>query len=76
MSHIYLDKLNQILREIPHLSSSEREYVKGIFAQYGSGGIDKLEAQKAIRQMKFNFSDTLDSYEVSQIQNKIQDAFE
>lgn len=76
MAHIYLDRLNQILRQIPQLSPQERDYVKGIFGQYGAGGIDKFEAQRAIRQMKFNFSDTLNPYEVSKIQEKIMDVLE
>lgn len=64
-------KLDKLLREIRILEQREREYVKGLFSQYASGGISKLEVQEAIRRMKFDKSDNIDTHEAEAIKQKL-----
>jgi hypothetical protein len=68
---LYQDKLKSLLNEISALSPEEREYVKAVFSRYASNGISREEAEKAIRQMKLNFSDNIDSQELQRIKEKI-----
>lgn len=46
------DDLEDILRDIPGLQDREEEYVKGVFARYRAGGINKREVERAIRELK------------------------
>ena len=64
-------KLDKMLRAIPALSPQEREYVKAVFGKFLSNGISRLEAEKVIRGMKFNFSDNLDSSEVQRVKERM-----
>lgn len=76
MTLIYKEKLEKLLKEIPELSSQEREYVKAFFGKVASQGITKFEAEKIIREMKLNFKDNLDSSETEKIKNKILSVFD
>ena len=64
-------KLEKLLREMKILSLQEREYVKGVFSRFHSNGISKEEAKRAIRELKFNFGDKLDSAEVERVRQKL-----
>ncbi|MEK7629949.1 MAG: hypothetical protein AAB432_01015 [Patescibacteria group bacterium] len=72
---LYREKLGILLNQISALSPEEKEYVKAIFGKYAADGISKFEAEKAIRELKFNFSDNLDSTEVEKIKIKILSFF-
>ncbi len=63
--------LDKLLKEISVLQQAEREYVKGLFTKYQSGGINKMEVEKAIREMKFNTSDIIDTTEAEAIREKL-----
>ena len=64
-------KLDKMLRGISALSPQEREYVKAVFGKFSSNGISRLEAERVIRGMRFNLSDSLDPTEVQRIRDKI-----
>ena len=66
-----LKKLDKELREIAALSPEEREYVKAALSRYLSGGISKMEAEHAVRQLKLNFKDNLDAIEAEKVRQKI-----
>lgn len=68
ISHFNLDKL---LREISILQPAEREYVKGLFTKYQTGGVSQFEVEKAVREMKFNTSDVIDPAEAEAIKDKL-----
>jgi len=74
MTSIYKEKLEKLLREIPELSSQEKEYVKACFSKFLTGGIDKWEAEKVIRELKLNLKDEIDSSEIEKIKAKIMSA--
>jgi hypothetical protein len=63
--------LDNLLRDLPVLDRAEREYVKGLFFKYKEGGITKLEVEKAIRELKLNTSDVIDSSEAEAIKDKL-----
>lgn len=60
-------KLEKLLRRISVLDLSERKYVKGLFSQYESGGISRLEVVDAVRKLKFDKSDGIDRNEAEAI---------
>ncbi len=64
-------QLDNLLKQIPILQQAEREYVKGLFTKYKAGGISKLEVEKAVREMKFNTTDIIDTMEAESIKNKL-----
>ena len=64
-------KLEKLLRRISILEFSEREYVKGLFSQYESGGISRLEVKEAVRRLKFDKSDRIDRHEAEAIKNEL-----
>lgn len=65
------ERLNNLLNQISSLSPEEKEYVKNIFAKYQTNGISRSEAERAIRQLKMNYSDSIDSFEMQKIKEKI-----
>ncbi len=68
LSFVNLDKL---FKEIIILQPAEREHVKGLFTKYQSGGISRVEVEKAVREMKFNTSDIIDTTEAEVIKDKL-----
>ena len=68
LSHKKLDKL---LREIKILSPQEREYVKGVLGGFLRDGVSKEEAKKAIRELRLNALDKIDSQETERIKQKL-----
>jgi len=66
-------KLEQLLRKIPILEMSEREYVKGLFIKYQSGGIYKREVLEAVRRLKLDTSDKIDRTEAEAIKKELLD---
>ena len=69
-------ELERILREIPALGVAEREYVKGVFMKYLSGGVSKAEAERAVRELKFQARDGIDSYEADELRSRLLRVFE
>lgn len=68
---IYKEKLRNLLNQISALSPQEKEYIKAVFAKYAANGISRQEAEKAIRELKLNASDNIDSQELQRIKEKI-----
>ncbi|MFH1111846.1 MAG: hypothetical protein V1712_02120 [Patescibacteria group bacterium] len=64
-------ELDKLLKQIPILQQAEREYVKGLFTKYKSGGASKIEIEKAVREMKFNTTDIIDPVEAEAIKEKL-----
>ncbi|MBI4434439.1 hypothetical protein HY635_01295 [Candidatus Uhrbacteria bacterium] len=69
-------ELERILREIPALGVAEREYVKGVFTKYLSGGVSKTEAERAVRELKLQAGDAIDSYEADELKARLLRVFE
>ena len=63
--------LDKILKKVKILDRAEREYIKGVFQQYKSGGISKSEVEKVIRNLKWNTSDNIDSKEAEAIKKEL-----
>ncbi|MFH1867017.1 MAG: hypothetical protein ABIJ81_02950 [Patescibacteria group bacterium] len=63
--------LEKLLKEITILQPAEREYVKGLFTKYQTGGISKIEVEKAVKEMKFNTADIIDTTEAEAIKDKL-----
>lgn len=63
--------LEKILKRIRSIDSLEREYVKGLFRQYESGGITKKEVEEAIEEMRTNHSDSVDPQEAKKIEQAL-----
>ncbi len=70
-----INKLDKMLREVSAISSEEREYVKAVFNKYKSNGISEEEAISALSELKYNFSDNLDSSEVEKIKAQMLGCF-
>ena len=66
-----IEQLDKLLKQIPILQQAEREYVKGLFTKYKTGGISKLDVEKAVREMKFNTVDIIDINEAESIKEKL-----
>ena len=64
-------QLDNLLKQIPILQQAECEYVKGLFTKYKAGGISRLEVEKAVREMRFNTSDIIDTTEAEAVKNKL-----
>jgi len=64
-------KLNHILKSIRELKPSEREYVKGLFAQFSSGGVSRQEVEKGIRRLKGDFNDGIDRLEADKLESSL-----
>ena len=69
-------ELERILRETSSLGVAEREYVKGIFAKYLSDGISKMEAERAIRELKVQMGDVVSTYEADELRSRLLRVFE
>ncbi|MDZ4229748.1 MAG: hypothetical protein U1C53_01285 [Candidatus Veblenbacteria bacterium] len=64
-------QLDELLRDITALDRAEREYVKGVFTKYKSGDINKLDVERAIRELKLNTGDIIDPAEAEAIKDKL-----
>lgn len=69
-------EFERIIRETPSLSVAEREYVKGIFAKYLSDGISKMEAERAIRELKLQMGDVVSTFEADELRSRLLRVFE
>ena len=69
-------EFERLLRDIPSLSTAEREYVLGVFDRYLSDGISKEEAVRAIRELKLQTGDVIDSYEAEELHKRLLRLFE
>jgi len=69
-------KLEEFLRKIAILELSEREYIKGLFSRYSSGGIGKLEIEKAVRELKLDTSDKIEREEAEAVKQQLLDYLE
>lgn len=63
------------LRKIPELSDKERAYVSGVFQDSLRDGLSKDELKREISQLRHNFNDPLDSFEVEKIKKKLMTYF-
>lgn len=68
---ISFNDLEGILRDVTSLSTSEREYVRGVFSQYRSTGITKRSIELATQEMKRNGSDNIGRSEAGQVQDAL-----
>lgn len=64
-------KLDELLKNIPYIENSEREYIKGLFSRYQSGGISKLEVEKTVRALKIDTSDKIDKFEAEKVKEEL-----
>ncbi len=71
---IPFSEVEDILRSVLSLTSSEREYVRGVFSRYRSRGISKREVKRAVLEMKRNGSDYIGHSEASSIRDALLDA--
>ncbi|MBI4449667.1 hypothetical protein HY634_01280 [Candidatus Uhrbacteria bacterium] len=69
-------ELERILRETPSLGVAEREYVKGVFAKYLSGGVSKTEATRAIHELKRQMADVISTYEADELHARLLRVFD
>ena len=66
-----IKQIDKLLKKIRSIDSFEREYVKGLFRQYESGGITKREVELAVRDMRLNTSDQIDRQEAEKIKAEL-----
>lgn len=66
-----LRQVDKLLRQIKSIDSFEREYVKGLFRQYESGGITAKEVEETVRDMRINTSDQIDRQEAEKIKMEL-----
>jgi hypothetical protein len=64
-------KLDEALKHIKELKPSEREYVKGLFSQFTSGGVSRQEVEKGIRRIKTDFNDGVDRHEADKLESAL-----
>lgn len=64
-------KLDLLLKKIKSIDATEREYVKGLFRQYESGGITKREVELVVRDMRTNTQDKIDRQEAKAVEREI-----
>ena len=69
-------EFERVLRETPSLGVAEREYVKGIFSKYLSDGISRVEAERAIRELKLQTGDVVNTYEADELRARLLRVFE
>ncbi len=68
-------EFERILRDTPSLGVAEREYVKGVFTKYLSGGVSKAEAERAVRELRLQTGDAIDSYEADELRSRLLRVF-
>ena len=66
-----LRQVDKLLRRIKKIDAFEREYVKGLFRQFESGGITAQEVEEAVRDMRINTSDQIDRQEAEAIKEEL-----
>lgn len=65
-------KFGKALKELSDLSSEERAYVEAAFGKELSNGyLTDAELRKRIEQLRKNYKDSLDSWEVEHLKNKL-----
>ena len=66
-----LREVDKILRKIKSIDAFGREYIKGIFRQYESGGITQREVAEAVRDMRTNSMDQIDRQEAEAVEAEL-----
>ncbi len=66
------DEFKKVLHSIPELSDLERSYVEGVFQNALKDGISKEELKKEINDLRHNYNDPLDPYEVEKLKKKLE----
>jgi hypothetical protein len=69
--NLTIKQIDKLLRQIKSIDSFEREYIKGLFRQYESGGITSREVEEAVRDMRLNTSDQIDRQEAKAVKEKL-----
>jgi hypothetical protein len=73
--HLPAKKLEKMLREMHALSTGDREYIKGVFSRYESGGVSKDEAMHAIHTLLEDMHDRITHEEAEKVKMKILSFF-
>ena len=68
---IYRREFNQALGKISSLSSKERKYLNEVFKSDLSDGLSEYEVKQRIAKLRYNTTDSLDSYEIEQVKKKL-----
>ena len=68
---IYRREFNQALGKISNLSSEERKYLNEVFKSDLSDGLSEYELKQRIAKLRYNTTDSLDSYEIEQVKKKL-----
>jgi hypothetical protein len=63
--------LDDILKRMPNLREKERQYIIGHFDQYEHGHISRDEIRRAVREMKNDTSDGIDSYKAGKLEDHL-----
>lgn len=68
---IYRREFNQALGKISNLSSEEKKYLNEVFKSDLSDGLSEYELKQRIAKLRYNTTDSLDSYEIEQVKKKL-----
>lgn len=68
---IYHEDFKKALYQISALSSKEKAYIEDAFKDDLKGGLSKYEIKQRCSELLHKSGDSLDSYEVEQIKNKL-----
>ena len=68
-------EFRKAIKDIPHLSLRERQYIKGFFQDSLKDGISKRELKREMQRLRKNPHDQLDSFEVKKIKEKLTKTF-
>jgi hypothetical protein len=66
-------EFKKALKELPDLSNEERAYVEAAFGkELSDNQLTASEVRKRVSQLRKNYSDSLDSYEIEHLQEKLE----
>lgn len=68
---IYRREFNRALGKASNLSKEERKYLNEVFKSDLSDGLSEYELKSRISKLRYNTTDTLDSYEIEQVRKKL-----
>ncbi len=73
---MYHNDFRRVLHEIPGLSSKKRAYIEESFKNELEGGLSKFEIKKRCGKLMHKTGDSLESFEIKKIKEKLLKYFE
>lgn len=68
-------EFDELLKQIPELSKEEINYLKEVFKGDLSDGLTLSEVKQKIERLSHNYNDSLDSFEVKKVKEKLLEKF-